>query len=188
MGLLSFNLKDIPPEGLDVACDVRKEDLQLEEQDPGIRDVLALTAAIRADEAEFWVEGELNGLLVHECVRCLEAFDAPANLSFRACYRDPHHRRATRKGAEKIAGDPDVDETDSYPVVNQHIELHELLREHVILSTPMQPLCSDGCRGLCQVCGHNLNVSECGCEAVKTESPFGVLREARPSSSNPLAS
>lgn len=187
MGCLSFSLQDVPPDGLHVAREVGKEDLELEEDYPGIRDGLSLTATIRAEDSEFWVEGELKGLLVHECVRCLGEFTSPANISFQARYRDPQPRQAKKKGTDKSEGNRDSDEVESYPVVKQRIALHDLLREHVILSVPMQPLCSDGCRGLCQTCGHSLNVSTCGCEETRTESPFAVLRAVRKSSANRLA-
>ena len=185
MASLSFSVKDVPPEGTRIACVVGKEDLQLDENDPGIQDVLALTATIQAEETNFLVEGELNGLLLHECVRCLETFAAPADLSFQAVYQDPGRRRS--KEAEAVPGDSEPEETDSHPVVEQRIELQEMLREQLILSIPMHPLCSEGCRGLCQVCGQNLNVQGCGCKEVKTESPFAILQAAFKQSQKPLA-
>ena len=185
MASLSFSVKDVPPEGTRVACVVGKEDLQLDEHDPGIQDVLALTATIQAGETDFLVEGELNGLLLHECVRCLETFAAPADLSFRAVYQDPGRRRS--KEAEAAPGDSSAEETESHSVVEQRIELQEMLREQLILSIPMQPLCSEGCQGLCQVCGQNLNVQRCGCKEVKTESPFAILQAAFKQSQKPLA-
>ena len=186
MTSLSFSVKDLSPDGTRIACVVGREELQLEEKDPGIQDVLALTATIRAEEANFLVEGELNGLLLHECVRCLEEFASPADVAFRASYKDPSSRRpnkrepdpGSRSGAGSGPGDSVREETDSYPVMEQRIELQEMLREQLILSIPMQLLCSEECQGLCQVCGQNLNVQRCGCEVVKTESPFAVLQEA----------
>ena len=175
---LSFSVKEIPPEGTRIACVVGKEELQLEEKDLGLQDGLALTATIRAEDPNFWVEGELNGLLVHECVRCLEEFTAPADLSFRALYKDLSRRRAKRQEPNAVHGDPDREKTDCHLVVEQQIELQEMLREQLILSIPMQPLCSKGCRGLCQVCGQNLNVQTCGCEGLKTKSPFADLYDA----------
>ncbi len=184
MASLSFSVKDVPPEGTRIACVVGKEDLQLDEHDPGIQDVLALTATIHADETNFLVEGELNGLLLHECVRCLESFATPADLSFQAVYKDRSQRRS--KEPEAVPGDSEREETDCRSVVEQRIELQEMLREQLILSIPMQPLCSEGCQGLCQVCGQNLNVQRCGCKEVKTESPFAILQEAK-LSQKPLA-
>ncbi len=185
MASLSFSVKDVPPEGTRVACVVGKEDLQLDDNDPGIQDVLALTATIRAEEADFLVEGELNGLLLHECVRCLETFAASADLSFQAVYREPGRRGA--KEAEAAPGDSRAEETDAHSVIEQRIELQEMLREQLILSIPMQPLCSEGCQGLCQVCGQNLNVQRCGCKEVNTRSPFAILQAAFKQSQKPLA-
>ena len=176
MASLSFSVKDLSPEGTRIACVVGREELELEEQDPGIQDVLALTAAIRAEEADFLVEGELNGLLRHDCVRCLEEFAAPATVSFRALYKDQDARRPKRQGAG--TGVADHEETDCYAVIEQRIELQEMLREQLILSVPMQPLCSEDCQGLCQVCGQNLNVQRCGCKVANTVSPFAILQKA----------
>lgn len=187
MTSLSFSTKDIPPEGMRIACVVGREELRLEEKDPGIQDVLALTATLRAEEANFRVEGEVNGLLLHECVRCLEEFATPATLSFRALYKDLTSRRPKRQEPDVVPGDSDREETDCYPVLEQRIELQEMLREQLILSIPMQPLCAEGCQGLCQVCGQNLNVQRCGCEGGKPESPFAVLQEAFKLSQKPLA-
>ena len=37
------------------------------------------------------------------------------------------------------------------------IDLIEMLREQFVLALPMKPLCGEDCRGLCPVCGVNLN-------------------------------
>ena len=178
MASLSFSVNDLSSEGTRIACVIGREDLQLEENDPGIRDALALTATLCAEESNVLVEGELNGLLLHECVRCLEEFVAPAEVSFRAVYADPSRGRSKRPESGAKPGDSGREETDCYPMTEQRIELQAMLREQLILSIPMQPLCSEDCQGLCQVCGQTLNVRRCGCEAVKTASPFAILREA----------
>ena len=184
---LSLSVKEIPPEGTRITCIVGREELQLEEKDLALKDGLALTATVRAEDANFWVEGELNGLLVHECVRCLEEFTAPADLSFRALYKDLSRRRAKRQEPNAGPWAPDREKTDCHLVVEQQIELQEMLREQLILSIPMQPFCSEGCRGLCQVCGQNLNVQTCGCEEVNTKSPFAGLHDALKLLQKPLA-
>jgi len=37
------------------------------------------------------------------------------------------------------------------------IDLTPLLREELILATPLAPLCRPDCQGLCEVCGDDLN-------------------------------
>lgn len=59
------------------------------------------------------------------------------------------------------------------------IELGELYREQIYLSIPSQILCNDACKGLCQVCGIDLNQRACDCQQVDQESPFAVLRQLK---------
>ncbi len=43
------------------------------------------------------------------------------------------------------------------------VDVDALAREAVVLALPLQPLCSDDCRGLCPHCGADLNLGPCGC-------------------------
>ncbi len=52
------------------------------------------------------------------------------------------------------------------------IDLTESIREDIIIAFPMKPLCSKDCKGLCPLCGKNLNKGACGCstsESVPSE-------------------
>ena len=40
------------------------------------------------------------------------------------------------------------------------------MHEQFVLTLPMKPLCSDDCKGLCPVCGTNLNRGTCDCKPV----------------------
>lgn len=44
------------------------------------------------------------------------------------------------------------------------LDLDELVWEDVILSLPMQWLCKPECKGLCPICGADLNKGDCGCK------------------------
>jgi uncharacterized protein len=41
------------------------------------------------------------------------------------------------------------------------VSILDAVREAVILSVPGKPLCREDCRGICQVCGENLNENRC---------------------------
>jgi len=60
---------------------------------------------------------------------------------------------------------------------NDRIDLEPILTEQVFLQLPIRTICGEGCRGLCPVCGTNLNRGACehGMNA-KAPSPFAVLR------------
>ena len=62
---------------------------------------------------------------------------------------------------------------------NDEIDLGALMHEQFVLSLPMKPLCSEGCKGLCPVCGTNLNKGTCDCKPVWEDPRFAALRELK---------
>lgn len=66
-------------------------------------------------------------------------------------------------------------EWDAHPEV---LDLTEDIREDLLLEVPAYPLCRPDCRGLCPVCGQNLNEASCGCAprpGWDAGSPWGAL-------------
>ncbi len=59
------------------------------------------------------------------------------------------------------------------------IDLGEMFCEQVYLSLPSRILCEESCRGLCQVCGTDLNNHRCDCDKDRQDSPFAVLRRLK---------
>ncbi len=55
------------------------------------------------------------------------------------------------------------------------LDLTELLRQNILLSMPIKPLCSDECKGLCPTCGRNLNEGPCNCPSDSGGSAFAAL-------------
>ena len=60
-------------------------------------------------------------------------------------------------------------------VDSDFFETDGLVAEAVMLDMPSKLLCSEGCKGLCPVCGQNLNVKKCDCK--KRQSPFDILKQ-----------
>ncbi|MDA3799406.1 MAG: YceD family protein [Kiritimatiellae bacterium] len=46
---------------------------------------------------------------------------------------------------------------------NEELDLTFELREDIILAFSLYPLCSEECKGVCTICGKNLNSDECNC-------------------------
>ncbi len=53
-------------------------------------------------------------------------------------------------------------------------DISEDIRTEMTLALPMNLLCRDDCRGLCPVCGENLNLKRCSCRAEKAAPPSSV--------------
>ncbi|MGN0620956.1 MAG: YceD family protein [Porcipelethomonas sp.] len=56
-------------------------------------------------------------------------------------------------------------ENDDYIIAeNDSVDVNEIALSDIILELPTKMLCRDDCKGLCMVCGCNLNKSECNCQ------------------------
>jgi len=55
------------------------------------------------------------------------------------------------------------------------IELTEHILEQIVLALPMRFICSSECKGLCPVCGANLNVKSCECIQDNIDPRFAAL-------------
>lgn len=108
------------------------------------------------------------------CVRCLEEFrhDVGGDLSLVA--------RRLRKG-ESLHDYSDYDsDKDGTRLIfiesdTNVIDISDFVRDTILLSIPMKPVCSETCRGLCSVCGINLNYGECGCKRERFDHRFEDL-------------
>lgn len=56
------------------------------------------------------------------------------------------------------------------------IDLEEILREQIILALPMYPRCTPECKGLCPVCGVDLNHETCNCRREEVDPRLAVLK------------
>ncbi len=56
------------------------------------------------------------------------------------------------------------------------IDLHGVFHDELCLSAPLVPLCSKTCRGLCPICGTDLNIEPCAGHTTELGSPFAVLK------------
>ncbi len=65
-------------------------------------------------------------------------------------------------------------------VNNQILNLGLLVSEEIVLNFPSVVTCKEDCKGLCGVCGKNLNFGKCNCDkALENDSnnPFKELRK-----------
>jgi uncharacterized protein len=61
----------------------------------------------------------------------------------------------------------------------EEIEPLDFVKEQLLISVPMVPLHSPDCKGLCTVCGTDLNNADCGCKKDKRNEfgAFSVLKD-----------
>jgi uncharacterized protein len=57
------------------------------------------------------------------------------------------------------------------------LAIADVLREQILLALPMKVLCRVDCKGLCPVCGMNLNSGTCTCSREEFSPHMDVLLE-----------
>ena len=68
------------------------------------------------------------------------------------------------------------DELDSFVIENNKIDLINIASYEILQFLPMQILCDDNCKGLCSICGNDLNVKKCDCKE-QVDSRFDILKQ-----------
>lgn len=57
------------------------------------------------------------------------------------------------------------------------LDLDELASSDILLELPSKFLCRGDCQGLCQKCGHNLNLGDCDCDKAEVDPRLEKLKE-----------
>jgi len=167
-----FTLKfdEIPEEGLDLNWKEEKASLLtymegLSGIDFTFETPLQAEAKIRRTGRSVLIIGKVETTLRLQCARCLKEFSSPLSTTF----------DLTLQPVKEAPSDEDIElgseEMESSFFEGGEIHLSELACEQIFLELPYQPLCQEGCRGLCPTCGTDLNLSPCEC--VKEEFPSG---------------
>lgn len=150
-----INLSDLEEIGSkkSVLLDVEFHDLEFVDREIEIKDTVNLDLEIFNTRNSFAVTGFLKAELILSCSRCLEKFSSEIELEI----------------SEDVLKSEMEDEEELY--------LNDIIKDNIILSLPMKPLCSEDCEGLCPQCGQDLNEGECDCERETVDPRLAKLKE-----------
>ena len=76
---------------------------------------------------------------------------------------------------ENASEDEEPEEKDYIDGYN--LDVDKLVFGEILISMPGKTLCTPDCKGLCSICGHNLNVSECGCDRESLDPRMSVFKD-----------
>ena len=92
------------------------------------------------------VQAKMQATVPSECVRCLTSIQLPLKIDFTELYAF-----SVQSVTDSMLLIPD----------DAQINLTPLVREYMLLEVPISPICRSDCKGLCQICGENLNEVSC---------------------------
>lgn len=118
------------------------------------------------------VEGSLTAPIQLVCSRCLCGFERTIASRFTIFFREGE---AAREDEDEV----ELEEQDLITTgfSGEEIDLLPEIAEQVALEIPVKPLCSETCRGLCPVCGADMNAAPCTCEPEPTALTFAALKD-----------
>lgn len=120
-----------------LAEDIPVSELELDTEAIKFKGSVAARAHIERITNAISVGLELSGNMVMSCSRCLQEFSAHFEKTLKLNYSADEQK--------------------------QMLDINPDIREEIILDSPVKPLCSPGCKGLCPKCGGNLNEGGCSC-------------------------
>ncbi len=150
---MGIKIKDIPPEGLSLKLE---QQLDLFDQGSASTTFTAVLNIAPGGNGVIHISGRVKAVPVLECSRCLERFgfsiDSEVNIDLAPV-------SSLSGGAEHELGGAELD-MEFYD--GEEVEPVDIIKEQMLISLPMVPLHSPGCKGLCTVCGADLNKTDCG--------------------------
>jgi uncharacterized protein len=140
--MFKIKIRQLDNEGDFLDGSVSAESIALEVADPAIDltfgDDVEYSLHASSVSGGVLITGQI-GVDVHaECGRCL------CRYKFRLVLDDICHFY------EEVSGDD--------------LDISNDIREDLLIALPTKYLCSETCKGLCTLCGKNLNNEECGCQ------------------------
>jgi uncharacterized protein len=133
----------------------------------GEKGAIAFNEPIKGDLEAVWagefieVTGQLATEISIACARCLAPVVVPLDIRFTLSYANSDNTGAVADVEELEIQD---DELGLIPFDGPEIDLQPDLEQEIVMALPQQALCQETCKGLCPVCGGNLNMNCCNCE------------------------
>ena len=108
-----------------------------------------ISGKITNSYGKYTIIGEVESKLNFQCACCLEDFQIDINFPITEVFSKT---------------ESDDEEIWLFSSKDNIINLEQCISMNISLNLPMKALCSQNCKGLCRICGHNLNISDCGCD------------------------
>lgn len=107
----------------------------------------------------FLVRGSMTSVIKLLCDRCTNEYEYPIQTEL------------YKEFSTEFEEDDDI-----IHVTTSSIDLSDMIAEAVCLNVPMKSLCREDCKGMCNVCGQNLNDHLCDCQRADIDPRLEKLK------------
>lgn len=151
--------KKVDRKAIDVELDIKS--FTYNSENYTVLEPLTLSGNLFMDNNIISLNAELKGTIELVCSRCLQKFPYPIDL----------------KIDERFTDDLENRDDEVIFINNYEVDINEIVENNIILSLPIKKLCREDCKGLCPICGTNLNISTCNCHEENIDPRFAKLKD-----------
>nr|MBQ8252857.1 DUF177 domain-containing protein [Lachnospiraceae bacterium] len=122
---------------------------------------LTLTNKVKG---EVLLKGRISLVCEIPCGRCLKPVRVPLELELEENLK------------ESMIGTPEAADEMSF-VEGYELDTDALVGNEILINWPMKVLCREDCKGICTVCGKDLNEGDCGCDTFVPDPRMAVIKD-----------
>jgi uncharacterized protein len=117
------------------------------------------------------LNADVKGEVTLQCGSCLESYKQSLDFSFET--------RLIKSSVESVIDEDDWDEdyVDAFFFEGNEVDLSKIVQEFLLLELPMLRRCKENCKGLCSICGTNLNQETCKCFHTEDDDSHHLVDE-----------
>ena len=117
------------------------------------------------ENKQLLVTGDVDLTVSIPCSRCLK--EVPTDIRF---FIDKE-----LKLENSTLNDEEMEDADY--LIGLHLDIDKLVYGEILVNWPMKVLCKEDCKGICKVCGHNLNEGDCGCQRTELDPRMAAIQD-----------
>ena len=117
------------------------------------------------EDKELSIKGEVDLEAQIPCGRCLTNVKTPVHFTI--------DKTLQRNG--DVLVDEEMEETDY--LIGFELDVERLVYAEILVNWPMKVLCKDDCKGICRVCGKNLNKGACTCQRTELDPRMAAIQD-----------
>ena len=106
--------------------------------------------------------------IVRSCSRCLSEVEGEYELSI---------KRKVNVALNKVYIDDSSETDDTSYIEDCNLDVDRLVLDELFTILPSSVLCKEDCKGICKVCGTNLNKSTCDCDQTVPDPRMAVFSD-----------
>lgn len=165
---------DSIPEGsshIDLAEEARELEVAEDSGIVSFESPLRLKLDVMRSSGEIVLRGDAGVDVTLDCGRCLKQYKARlgATLNILCLFGEAPSAdiEGCREGVIEI------------PANSRYIDVTDEVRSELMVHLPVKPLCREDCKGLCPVCGVDLNEKKCSCKRDDHDSRWDALKNLK---------